>query len=72
MSSEDQIKAGSAVVASIAHFNFISAWVATMIVTQAKVNKRAALLQKFMSIAVVRVETCFFLIFTHCSESYRS
>ncbi|KAI7886138.1 ras GEF [Lichtheimia hyalospora FSU 10163] len=52
VSSEDQIKAGSAVVASIAHFNFISAWVATMIVTQAKVNKRAALLQKFMSIAV--------------------
>ncbi|KAI9013803.1 ras guanine nucleotide exchange factor domain-containing protein [Phycomyces nitens] len=42
----------SAVVASISHFNFISAWVATSIVTQPKLNKRAAVLEKFMSIAV--------------------
>ncbi|KAI9321273.1 ras guanine nucleotide exchange factor domain-containing protein [Dichotomocladium elegans] len=52
VSSEEQIRSNSAVVASIAHFNFISGWVATMIVTQAKTNKRAALLGKFMSIAV--------------------
>ncbi|KAI8150045.1 ras guanine nucleotide exchange factor domain-containing protein [Fennellomyces sp. T-0311] len=52
VSSEDQLKCHSAVVASIAHFNFISAWVATIIVTQPKLNKRAALLEKFMSIAV--------------------
>ncbi|KAL0094516.1 ras guanine nucleotide exchange factor domain-containing protein, partial [Phycomyces blakesleeanus] len=41
-----------AVVASISHFNFISAWVATSIVAQPKLNKRAAVLEKFMSIAV--------------------
>lgn len=43
----------STVASSVAHFNFISAWVATMIVTQAKLQKRAALLEKFVSIAVV-------------------
>ncbi|KAI7855089.1 ras guanine nucleotide exchange factor domain-containing protein [Circinella umbellata] len=53
VSSEDQLnKCHSAVAASIAHFNFISAWVATIIVTQPKLNKRAGLLEKFMSIAV--------------------
>ncbi|KAI9245386.1 ras guanine nucleotide exchange factor domain-containing protein [Phascolomyces articulosus] len=52
VTSEDQLRCHSAVVASIAHFNFISAWVATIIVTQPKLNKRAGLLEKFMSIAV--------------------
>ena len=55
VSSEDQLnKCHSAVAASIAHFNFISAWVATIIVTQPRLNKRAGLLEKFMSIAVVK------------------
>ncbi|RCH84907.1 hypothetical protein CU098_003692, partial [Rhizopus stolonifer] len=40
------------VMASIAHFNFISAWLVTMIVTQSRLSKRVALLQKFMLIAV--------------------
>lgn len=55
--------ASAAVAASIAHFNFISAWVATLIVTQGKLTKRAALLEKFMSIAVVRIHTrvCLFV-----------
>lgn len=39
-------------MASIAHFNFISAWVVTMIVTQSRLNKRVALLEKFMCVAV--------------------
>ncbi|KAG0164949.1 hypothetical protein DFQ30_009167 [Apophysomyces sp. BC1015] len=42
----------SVVMASISHFNFISGWVATMIVTQPKLNKRAAVLEKCLSIAV--------------------
>lgn len=40
------------VSASIAHFNFISAWVSTLIVSQPRTNKRAAVLLKFMSIAI--------------------
>ncbi|ORY93391.1 ras guanine nucleotide exchange factor domain-containing protein [Syncephalastrum racemosum] len=44
--------ASASIAASISHFNFISAWVATLIVTQGKLAKRAALLEKFMSIAV--------------------
>ncbi|KAL9560606.1 hypothetical protein PS6_000061 [Mucor atramentarius] len=43
----------NAVTASIAHFNFISAWVVTMIITQTRLNKRVSVLEKFMSIAVV-------------------
>ena len=39
-------------MASIAHFNFISAWVVTIIVSQSRLSKRVVLLQKFMSIAV--------------------
>ncbi|CAO3649811.1 unnamed protein product [Mucor fragilis] len=42
----------NAVTASIAHFNFISAWVVTMIITQTRLNKRVSVLEKFMSIAV--------------------
>ena len=42
----------NAVSASIAHFNFISAWVVTMIITQTRLSKRVAVLEKFMSIAV--------------------
>lgn len=44
----------SALQASISHFNFISAWVISMIVLQPKLKKRVALLEKFMVIAVVR------------------
>ncbi|KAI7870741.1 ras guanine nucleotide exchange factor domain-containing protein [Spinellus fusiger] len=50
--SSQQQAPSSAVVASISHFNFISAWVATSIVSQPKLNKRVALLEKFMFIAV--------------------
>ncbi|CAO3652165.1 unnamed protein product [Cunninghamella blakesleeana] len=42
----------SALQASISHFNFISAWVISMIVLQPKLKKRVALLEKFMVIAV--------------------
>ncbi|KAI8973848.1 ras guanine nucleotide exchange factor domain-containing protein [Pilobolus umbonatus] len=40
------------VSASISHFNFISAWVVTMILAQTRLSKRVLVLQKFMSIAV--------------------
>ncbi|GAA5800573.1 hypothetical protein HPULCUR_006009 [Helicostylum pulchrum] len=46
------LSCNNTVLASIAHFNFISAWVVTVIVTQSRLSKRVALLQKFMSIAV--------------------
>ncbi|KAI7897374.1 ras guanine nucleotide exchange factor domain-containing protein [Mucor mucedo] len=46
------LSCSNTVLASIAHFNFISAWVVTVIVTQSRLSKRVALLQKFMSIAV--------------------
>ncbi|CAO3651379.1 unnamed protein product [Cunninghamella echinulata] len=42
----------NALQASISHFNFISAWVISMIVLQPKLKKRIALLEKFMVIAV--------------------
>ncbi|KAI8341900.1 ras guanine nucleotide exchange factor domain-containing protein [Chlamydoabsidia padenii] len=42
----------SGLMASISHFNFISAWVISMIVTQTKLGKRVALLEKFMMVAV--------------------
>ncbi|KAG2184491.1 hypothetical protein INT43_000400 [Umbelopsis isabellina] len=40
------------VLASIAHFNFISAWVSTMIVMQSKLSRRGKVLEKFMHMAV--------------------
>jgi hypothetical protein len=43
----------SGLTASISHFNFVSAWVISMIVTQPNLTKRVALLEKFMAIAVV-------------------
>ncbi|KAI8097128.1 ras guanine nucleotide exchange factor domain-containing protein [Halteromyces radiatus] len=43
----------SDLLASISHFNFISAWVISMMVSQPKFGKRVAILEKFMSIAVV-------------------
>ncbi|CAO3624579.1 unnamed protein product [Mucor hiemalis] len=52
ISSTNSVNNNNTVMASIAHFNFISAWVVTMIVTQSRLSKRVALLQKFMSIAV--------------------
>ncbi|ORX55209.1 ras GEF [Hesseltinella vesiculosa] len=42
----------NALMASISHFNFISAWVITMLVTQPRLSKRVLLLEKFMMIAV--------------------
>ncbi|SAM08808.1 hypothetical protein [Absidia glauca] len=42
----------SGLTASISHFNFVSAWVISMIVTQPNLTKRVALLEKFMAIAV--------------------
>ncbi|KAJ3204388.1 hypothetical protein HK099_001171, partial [Clydaea vesicula] len=42
----------SSVTASISHFNFISQWVATFVISQDKVKNRAKLLLKFMKIAV--------------------
>jgi hypothetical protein len=52
VTSDSSLSSNNAVLASIAHFNFISAWVATMIVTQSRLSKRVALLEKFMLIAV--------------------
>ncbi|KAK4521503.1 uncharacterized protein ATC70_012119 [Mucor velutinosus] len=51
-SSFMESSSNNAVTASIAHFNFISAWVVTMIITQTRLNKRVSVLEKFMSIAV--------------------
>ncbi|KAI8371254.1 ras guanine nucleotide exchange factor domain-containing protein [Choanephora cucurbitarum] len=48
----DQTHHQNTVMASIAHFNFISAWLVTMVVTQSRLSKRVALLQKFMLVAV--------------------
>ncbi|KAI8339177.1 ras guanine nucleotide exchange factor domain-containing protein [Chlamydoabsidia padenii] len=42
----------SGLLASISHFNFISAWVISMVVMQPKLGKRVALLEKWMTIAV--------------------
>ncbi|CAG8468306.1 8642_t:CDS:10 [Dentiscutata erythropus] len=41
------------VAKSIQHFNFISNWVSTMILSQEKLKNRAAMLKKFMKIAVI-------------------
>ncbi|CAG8609734.1 33440_t:CDS:10 [Gigaspora margarita] len=41
------------VAKSIQHFNFISNWVSTMILSQEKLKHRAAMLKKFMKIAVI-------------------
>ncbi|KAH8556691.1 ras guanine nucleotide exchange factor domain-containing protein [Umbelopsis sp. PMI_123] len=40
------------VLASIAHFNFISAWVSTIIVMQPKLSRRGKMLEKLMHVAV--------------------
>ncbi|KAI8380683.1 ras guanine nucleotide exchange factor domain-containing protein [Blakeslea trispora] len=48
----DNSNNNNTVMASIAHFNFISAWLVTMVVTQSRLSKRVALLQKFMLVAV--------------------
>jgi len=41
------------VAQSIKHFNFISNWVSTMILSQDKLKSRAAMLKKFMKVAVI-------------------
>jgi hypothetical protein len=41
------------VARSIAHFNYVSAWVCTMILVQGKIKHRARMLEKFMSIAAI-------------------
>ncbi|CAO3593940.1 unnamed protein product [Absidia cylindrospora] len=46
------IRTKSGLLASISHWNFLSALVTSMIVTQSKLGKRVALLEKFMTIAV--------------------
>jgi hypothetical protein len=43
----------SGLLASISHFNFISAWVISTVVMQPRLGKRVALLEKWMTIAVV-------------------
>ncbi|KAI8374367.1 ras guanine nucleotide exchange factor domain-containing protein [Radiomyces spectabilis] len=48
----DRSTMGNPVLASIAHFNFISAWVAAMIVAQHKLARRAAVFERFLCIAV--------------------
>ncbi|KAI8811379.1 ras guanine nucleotide exchange factor domain-containing protein [Cladochytrium replicatum] len=42
-----------AVAASIGHFNFISAWVATRVLSQKKLKSRSKMLSKFMKIAQI-------------------
>ncbi|KAI8811841.1 ras guanine nucleotide exchange factor domain-containing protein, partial [Cladochytrium replicatum] len=42
-----------AVAASIGHFNFISAWVATRVLSQKKLKNRSKMLSKFMKIAQI-------------------
>ncbi|CAG8546872.1 12188_t:CDS:10 [Funneliformis caledonium] len=41
------------VAQSIKHFNFISNWVSTMILSQEKLKYRASMLKKFMKVAVI-------------------
>ncbi|CAG8802935.1 14374_t:CDS:2, partial [Racocetra persica] len=51
---QGSIQRGNGRVAkSIQHFNFISNWVSTMILSQEKLKNRAAMLKKFMKIAVI-------------------
>lgn len=47
-------KGSSALQACIAHFNFISSWVGTMILLPTKAKNRAKMMEKFISIAKVR------------------
>ncbi|ORZ23955.1 ras guanine nucleotide exchange factor domain-containing protein [Absidia repens] len=49
---QSAVRTKSGLLASISHWNFLSALVTSMIVTQAKLGKRVALLEKFMTIAV--------------------
>lgn len=47
----------SPVARSIAHFNYISSWVCSMILVQSKTKQRARLLEKFMDIAGILRKT---------------
>jgi hypothetical protein len=55
------------VLASIAHFNFISTWVSTMIVMQPKLSRRGKVLEKLMHMAVVRIAS---VILLHTRNSF--
>jgi len=46
-------KGSAAFQACISHFNFISSWVGTMILSPAKVKSRAKMMEKFINIAKV-------------------
>jgi len=46
-------RGSAAFQACIAHFNFISSWVGTMILSPPKVKNRAKMMEKFISIAKV-------------------
>ncbi|PWN33248.1 ras GEF [Meira miltonrushii] len=43
----------SSVAQSIAHFNYISAWVCSLVLVQSKAKQRAKMLEKFMEVATI-------------------
>lgn len=43
----------SSVAQSIAHFNYISAWVCSLVLVQSKAKQRARMLEKFMEVATI-------------------
>ena len=49
----EQREPNGPVAKSIAHFNYISSWVGSMILIQSKAKQRARVLEKFMSIASI-------------------
>ena len=49
----DQREPNGPVAKSIAHFNYISSWVGSMILIQTKAKQRARILEKFMNIAAI-------------------
>ncbi|KAF9410752.1 hypothetical protein BGZ76_005444 [Entomortierella beljakovae] len=46
-------KGSAAIQASVAHFNFISSWVGTMILSPSKAKNRAKMMEKFINIAKI-------------------
>ncbi len=51
--SREQREPNGPVAMSIAHFNYISSWVCSIILAQSKAKQRARLLEKFMNIATI-------------------
>lgn len=51
-------KGSAAFQACIAYFNRISSWVGTMILSPAKAKNRAKMMEKFINIAKVRLDSC--------------